>query len=206
MNRSGIWEIAAVLFTACAKWGMVDILNLRPYFIVLAVVLWTFLIFSKLKGRPNKLKAIGLGRDGFRSSLVACLALGIPAAIGFGGYAYSQQIDLWQLNILPVLLLYPAWGLLQQLITMNFVAANVRTFSNNKGIVILTTGIAFALVHLPDIPLTLATLALGLFYTWVYLKYENIWPMGILHGWLGALFYYWVMNRDPWAEILAVLA
>jgi membrane protease YdiL (CAAX protease family) len=42
---------------------------------------------------------------------------------------------------------------------------------------------------------------LALFYGYVYLKVRNIWVLGLFHGWLGALFFYTVVNRDPFIEV-----
>jgi hypothetical protein len=36
----------------------------------------------------------------------------------------------------------------------------------------------------------------------IFLRWRNVWPLGICHGWLGVLFYFWVLGRDPWLEIL----
>ena len=47
----------------------------------------------------------------------------------------------------------------------------------------------------------IGTFLLALFYGMVYLKTRNVWVMGILHGWLGALFFYTVVGRDPFAEV-----
>jgi hypothetical protein len=46
----------------------------------------------------------------------------------------------------------------------------------------------------------LATFGLGLVYIPLYLRYRNLWPLGFYHGWLGTLFYLWVLGRDPWVE------
>ena len=34
-----------------------------------------------------------------------------------------------------------------------------------------------------------------------YLRHGNVWPLGLYHGVLGAAFYVWVLDRDPWREI-----
>ena len=50
--------------------------------------------------------------------------------------------------------------------------------------------------------LVLATALLGLVFTPIYLRWRNLWPLGLYHGWLGALCYFWVIGRDPLLEIL----
>lgn len=46
-----------------------------------------------------------------------------------------------------------------------------------------------------------ATFMMGLAFTPMYLRHRNLWPLGIYHGWLGVLTYYWVLARDPWTEM-----
>ena len=57
------------------------------------------------------------------------------------------------------------------------------------------------LVLYPHYWLILGTFVLALFYGFVYLKYRNLYVMGLFHGWLGALFFYTVIGRDPLAEV-----
>ena len=35
----------------------------------------------------------------------------------------------------------------------------------------------------------------------LYLRDRTVLPLGVAHGALGALFYVWVLDRDPYAEI-----
>ncbi len=37
------------------------------------------------------------------------------------------------------------------------------------------------------------------------LRIRNVYVLGILHGWLGALFYYTVVDRDPFIEVFGKL-
>ena len=46
----------------------------------------------------------------------------------------------------------------------------------------------------------MATFVLELLIVPLYLWQRNLWPLGVLHGWLGGLFYLWVENRDLWVE------
>ena len=64
-------------------------------------------------------------------------------------------------------------------------------------------GLGFAAVHVPDWPLCGATLVLGVVCCILFLRHRCLWPLGVLHGWLGAVFYRWVLARDPWAEFLS---
>lgn len=67
---------------------------------------------------------------------------------------------------------------------------------------ILTGAILFGLIHMLDIKLTIATFILGLIYVPLYLRYKNILPLGLYHGWLGTFFYLWALGEAPWLEMI----
>jgi hypothetical protein len=58
----------------------------------------------------------------------------------------------------------------------------------------------FGLVHALNFRLVAATFLLELLIVPLYLKHRNLWPLAVLHGWLGGLFYLWVEDRDLWVE------
>lgn len=47
----------------------------------------------------------------------------------------------------------------------------------------------------------LGTFLLALFYGYVYLRVRNVFMLGLFHGWLGGLFFYTVVGRDPFLEV-----
>jgi len=75
----------------------------------------------------------------------------------------------------------------------------------NKGIIILLAALLFAAVHYPFMWLMIATFVLAIFYGWIYLSERNIYVLGLFHGWLGGIFYYTVLERDPFLEMFGNL-
>jgi hypothetical protein len=64
---------------------------------------------------------------------------------------------------------------------------------------------AYSFVHLPDIGVTLAAAAAGIFWTFLYRRYQVLLPLGLSHALLGSTFYYWVYGQDlfmVWKEVL----
>jgi uncharacterized protein len=51
----------------------------------------------------------------------------------------------------------------------------------------------------------LGTFILALLYGYIYLRSRNLYVLGLFHGWLGALFFYTVVGRDPFAEVFGKL-
>jgi membrane protease YdiL (CAAX protease family) len=68
------------------------------------------------------------------------------------------------------------------------------------------TAILFSLLHYPNLWLMVGTFVLALLYTIVYLRERNLYALGMFHGWLGALFYYTVVERDPFMEVFGQIA
>src|SRR5690606_33338082 len=107
---------------------------------------------------------------------------------------YLGTINLtW--HIIPILIIYPIWGTIQQYLVIALVAGNLKDQHSNKfsdAIIIVTTALLFGFLHYPFYWLVLGTFVLALFYGYVYLRERNVYVMGIFHGWLGALFFYTV--------------
>jgi len=87
-------------------------------------------------------------------------------------------------------------------------AGNLQDLENqklSKPVIIVLTALLFGVVHYPYYWLMVGTFALALFYGFIYLKERNVYVMGLFHGWLGGLFFYTVVNRDPFAEVFGRL-
>ena len=74
-----------------------------------------------------------------------------------------------------------------------------------RAIIILLAALLFSLVHYPFTWLMIGTFGLALLYGWIYLKERNLYVLGLFHGWLGGLFYYTVVDRDPFLEMFGKL-
>jgi hypothetical protein len=103
--------------------------------------------------------------------------------------------------MLVLALLYPFWGLLQQFLIQAIVVRNLAPHVS-PGIVVASAAVLSGVMHLPDPALALSTAILGAIFTLIFLRWPNIWALGVCHGWLGVVFYFWVLGRDPWLEIV----
>lgn len=136
------------------------------------------------------------------------LPFGIIAVMSFIGIGYHQNTINMTWHMLPILILYPVWGTVQQFLTMGLIAGNLKDLKHikfRKISIIVFTALLFSVVHFPSLWLMAATFILAMFYGYVYLKTRNIYAMGLFHGWLGGLFYYTVVNRDPFEEVFLKL-
>lgn len=207
-NTRRITEMSAVVLTAMGKFVFMDWLNWRFLFVVTATIAWAVYIVYRDKTKPGILHYWGFRKDNFIKALRKVLPFGILsviACIGIGLYRDSIHFS-W--HIIPVLILYPLWGIIQQFLLIALTAGNLQDMKGHhlsKGVIILFAALLFASVHYPYTWLISGTFVLALFYGWIYLKERNIYVLGIFHGWLGAIFFYTVLDRDPFLEMFGKL-
>jgi membrane protease YdiL (CAAX protease family) len=197
-------EVATVFITGAGKFIFMDWLQCKLLFIVIAILSWATYVFIRHRQAPGSLRHWGFRIDNFRQVLNMVLPFAIVSIIAFfvtGWYLGTVKMT-W--HIIPVLLLYPVWGTVQQFLVIGIVAGNLEELKHrkfSKALILFVTALLFGILHYPFYWLILGTFVLALFYGYIYLKARNIYVMGILHGWLGALFFYTVVGRDPFQEI-----
>ena len=171
-------------------------------FIPIAAGGWGGYVGYRAATEPGFLGDLGLtGRNlgpAFRdASLLAAGALAGMAAVG----AAQGTLDL-DTDVLPLFVLYPSWGVVQQTLVQGFVTRHLADAGLSPWAVTPLSAVAFGAVHLPNWKLTAATTVLGAAYAPLYLRHRNVWPLGFYHGVLGAFYYRWVLDRNPWREIV----
>ena len=202
-NRTRVYEIMGVLLTALGKFIFMDFLNLKLPFIVISIIAWTSYVMYRRKGSPGILCYGGFRTDNFMKvvrMVMPFVVLSIAAFIGIGVY---QKTINYSWHIIPILILYPIWGTIQQFLLIALMAGNLNDYTGSgvsRGIIIFLSAVLFGSIHYPYTWLIIGTFVLALFYGWIYLKQRNLYVLGIVHGWLGALFYYTVVDRDPFVE------
>lgn len=102
--------------------------------------------------------------------------------------------------------IYPIFGIVQQFVLNAILVRNLSLIMTNKIVVTSIAALLFGVVHAPDLPLMACTFVAGLVWAPMFLRYRNLLPLGICHGLLGTMVYFWVLERDPWGEILSSLA
>jgi uncharacterized protein len=98
-------------------------------------------------------------------------------------------------------LLYPVWSFIQQFVLQALVASNLERLGLARAAVVPIAAALFGLAHLPDWPLAALCAVVGLAWTALYLRWRQLPLLALTHAWLGALAYYWVLQRDPWGEM-----
>jgi membrane protease YdiL (CAAX protease family) len=207
-NKRRFLEIGAVLLTALGKFIFMDYLNWRFPFVVSAILVWAVYIMYRSRTKERVLSYWGFRKDNFNKVTWKVLPFGIFAVIVFLVIGFFQGTINVTWHIVPILILYPIWGIIQQFLLIALVAGNLQDMKGrklNNTLVILFSALLFASVHYPFVWLIIGTFFLAIFYGFIYLKERNIYVLGLFHGWLGGLFYYTVLNRDPFLETFGKL-
>ena len=207
-TKRRVLEISAVILTAIGKFIFMDYLNWRFPFVAAAITSWVcYIIYRKIQ-QPGITKYWGFRTDNFKTVLKKVLPFGLMAVVTFFAVGfYKSNLNItW--HIIPILILYPIWGTIQQFLLIALTAGNLQDMKNqklNKGIIIFLSSLLFGAIHYQFVWLMIATFILAIFYGWIYLRERNIYVLGLFHGWLGGIFYYTVLERDPFLEMFGKL-
>ncbi|MDH3217757.1 MAG: CPBP family intramembrane metalloprotease [Candidatus Krumholzibacteria bacterium] len=196
------FEISAVVATA-ALHLLLRTRGATALFIALASVFWAVYIALHVRQDATAWTRWGFRTDNLRSAFKGPTVLFILASSAMGTYGVIAGTLVWHWHLLLLLLLYPLWGILQQFLVQALVVANLAKMSPRHGrtLAIPIGAVLFGAIHYPSPLLMLATSGLGCFFILWYLRYRNLWPLGLYHGWLGTFFYLWVLGRDPWFDV-----
>jgi hypothetical protein len=161
--------MSAVILTAAGKFVFMDYLNWRFAFAATVIVAWSVYIIFRYRNEKEILKYWGFRMDNFMLVVRKILPVGVLSVIAFFAIGFYQNTINITWHIIPILILYPIWGVIQQFLLIALMVGNMRD--------------------------------LNIFYGFIYSREKNIYALGLFHGWLGGLFYYTVVGRDPFLEM-----
>ncbi|MEO1516019.1 MAG: CPBP family glutamic-type intramembrane protease [Bacteroidota bacterium] len=205
-DRRRLLEIGLIALTGLGKFVFMDWLNWRLPYILTACLFWMGYILYRRRQSPNILSQWGLSTNRFQKTFLELLPLALLSTLAFVFLGEYLETSVLNRNVLPLLLVYPLWGIIQQFLIIGLIAQNLQQLEAvdlSKGWIVLIAALVFAVVHFPYLLLVGGTFVLALLYTWLFLKGRNLVVMGIYHGWLGAFFFYTLLGRDPWNEVFA---
>ena len=201
--RRGTYEIGAVILTALLHPVFVDVFHQRAVFIASALCGWVLYLASRAWKEKDLLRHWGFRKEGLGLAFIATSVFAVAALAVMTGIAVARQTLVFRWQMLVLLGLYPIWGTFQQLLVQGVFVRTMTASGGGLWPKVIATAVAsvlFGAVHLPEPKLAAATCVLGLMFTLIYLRWQNLWPLGLYHGWLGVFYYYWVLGRDPWME------
>jgi hypothetical protein len=191
-------ELGAMFLTVGLFLVFKNLLHLKLQFLIPAVVVWTAYVVHRMVRDRTLATRWGIRLDDLRSAappILGFFAAGFAALLAWhlavGGPALPA--DAWKL-----FLFYPVWSFLQQFVLQALVASNLETLGLARAGIIPVAAALFGLAHLPNWPLSGLCAVAGLAWTTLYLRRRHLPLLALSHAWLGALAFYWVLQRNPW--------
>lgn len=206
IGKTSWTEVTAVIATGALHF-LSKALGLHGPFIVAAALFWVVFMLWRANRQPGILFVWGFRFDNLLKPFLITTAVSLPGIIAMAFFGslhgnFTLPPHLWILIIL-----YPIWGTIQQFLVQGLVVRNLSLtkLGSHSIFLVLLGAILFGVVHAPNILFMLATFCLGLLFVPLYLRFRNLLPLGLFHGWLGSLFYLWVLGHDPWRDLVNTL-
>lgn len=182
------WSARRDLFELAVGYGLImaTIWTANPAQRVLYWLAFAWIIATSWASREG-LTALGLGRKGFLPSL---WIVGVALVLSAIAILVSRRLHtLHRLHgPTPVLLHgwgYIVWSIMQQFLLQSYFLLRLSRLLPGKIAPILAAAGIFSLAHLPNPILTPITLVWGVIACMLFLRYRNIYTLGIAHGIMG---------------------
>ena len=138
--------------------------------------------------RGQTREELGFGLHGFVASLwilpAALLVTVVSTALSrhFGMLHTLYKADFKHVSG------YVLWTIYQQFLLNDYFMPRLIRITGSERVSVSLAGVLFAAAHLPNLWLTVATLAWGAISTALFLRYRNIYALGLAQGLLGLTF------------------
>lgn len=150
--------------------------------------------------RPG-LDELGLGWRGFAASLWILPAAVVSTIVGVEAAKYAGTFHTLYAPDFSHVGGYLLWTLYQQFLLQDFFMPRLSSVLSSNAAIGIAAAL-FALAHLPNIPLVLATLVWGAVSCALFRRYRNVYVLGLAQGLLGLCFA--VCVPDVWLHHMRV--
>jgi membrane protease YdiL (CAAX protease family) len=187
MRALAFWEIVSVTSTALiAIWAVLTLATTRWVLLFPVALAFSFIILSH-HIRGESARDLGWRTDNFTKALRLLLfpmlgAAALMAIIGWfaGSLRFAVPEKRWAILWLPFA--GAAWGLVQQYVLQAFFNRRAQMVWGRGVLSVLVVAFIFALIHLPNIWLAVATFAGGVVWGAVYQRAPNLPALALSHS------------------------
>jgi len=182
-----------------------DWLQWRGVFIAGVGLFWLGYIVLQTK-TTNQLQIWGFKASGFKQTMLFLAPFVLISMMVSMVYANFHNKLFFTWHLLPILFLYPLWGIIQQFLMLGIISQNVHTLFNkrvNRYVIILIVSALFSIIHYPNYFLMIFSFFLEIVFITVYFTWKNLWAIGIAHGWIATFILFYILERNLWLELFA---
>ncbi|HEX8707572.1 MAG TPA: CPBP family glutamic-type intramembrane protease [Pyrinomonadaceae bacterium] len=183
------WEIASVVSSfLIAEWMIVPFAENNKLLQAIPIGLALLLMLLSHRERGETAREIGWRFDNFGAAarlLALPMLAGALVIVGAGLYMRSLRLEreqFWQWA-----LWLPLWGLMQQYVLQGFINRRAELLCGRNTRSLLLVALVFALLHLPNPWLSVATFIGGFIWAAVYQRAPNLPALALSHGLMSLL-------------------
>jgi len=178
-----------------------DLLEVTIVFALILIALWSgpfaqkligiatfcWIVVSTLRSQATA-DSLGLRLSGIRRSLwIVCTALLFAAlVIWIASRMHTLHVVLFHgFAVESSVLAYMLWALVQQFILQDFFLVRLLRLLPTRIAAVIVSAALFAIAHFPNSFLVVVTLIWGIAACTLFLRYRNLYSLGVAHGIMG---------------------
>jgi hypothetical protein len=150
----------------------------------IALIVTLLIVLARRQSRDE----LGLGSRGLIASLwILPAALALAAVSMFVAAKIGTLHPFYKADFAHVSG-YVLWTLYQQFLLQDYFMDRLLRLISSEAVAVAIAGTLFAAAHLPNLPLTAATLVWGIVSCSLFIRQRNLWALGLAQGLLGLCF------------------
>ena len=188
-RKLAAWEIASIVSSVLiAEWIASSLAGGSKFIVAIPIALVFAFMLASHSLRKETLRDLGFRFDNFpRAAMLLLLPMVLATIFCFVvGRWFGRRPDFgsWHegTSLAAQLALGVGWGLAQQYVLQSFINRRAQLILNPGWLSVLLVATIFAVLHLPNVWLALATFAGGAVWATVYQRAPNIFALAVSHA------------------------